>query len=67
MTNTKVPIFSLLDLQNGRHRDEFCKCLEKMGIFYLRDYSVPEAEHQLARNDRALLRVRQRGRKSVCN
>ena len=48
MTNTKVPVFSLLDLQKGRHRDEFRSCLAEMGVFYLQDYGISEAEHQLA-------------------
>lgn len=49
MTNTKVPIFSLLDLREGRHQDEFYKCLAEMGVFYLTDYGISEAEHRVAR------------------
>ena len=49
MTNTKVPIFSLLDLQQGHHRDEFRSCLTEMGVFYLKDYGVSEDEHRIAR------------------
>ena len=49
MTNIKVPIFSLRDLQKGRHQDEFRNCLTEMGFFYLKDYGISEDEHKIAR------------------
>ena len=47
--DTAIPVFSLSELQKGYRRDDFRRCLLDMGVFYLRDYGVPEAEHQLAK------------------
>jgi deacetoxycephalosporin-C synthase/deacetoxycephalosporin-C hydroxylase len=49
MTNTQVPVFSLLDLANGRNQDEFRTCLKDIGVFYIKDYGVSDAEHQRVR------------------
>jgi isopenicillin N synthase-like dioxygenase len=49
MTNTKVPIFSLLELQKGHYQDEFRRCLTEMGVFYIKDYGISEDEHRTAR------------------
>lgn len=50
MTNSSVPIFSLVDLKKGLEQDKLRTCLIEKGVFYLKDHGVLEAEHQLARD-----------------
>ena len=48
MTDTTVPTFSLVELREGRRRDEFRRCLTELGVFYMTDYGASVADHQHA-------------------
>ncbi|MER5357255.1 2OG-Fe(II) oxygenase family protein [Streptomyces sp. NPDC002785] len=48
--DTTVPTFSLADLQEGRHQDEFRRCLAEKGVFYLTDSSLSEADQKSAKD-----------------
>ena len=49
MIDTRALIFSLAELEKGLCQVEFRHCLTEAGVFYLKDYGVPEGQHQQAR------------------
>ncbi|MGK5639504.1 2OG-Fe(II) oxygenase family protein [Streptomyces sp. URMC 126] len=48
MQDTTVPLFSLAALREGKDLDAFRACVTGTGVFYLTEYGVTEADHQLA-------------------
>ncbi len=48
--DTTVPTFSLAELREGRHREEFRACLEEKGVFYLTDSGLSEGDHKSAKD-----------------
>jgi deacetoxycephalosporin-C synthase/deacetoxycephalosporin-C hydroxylase len=48
MNKIQVPTFSLPELRAGKCKDEFRNCLEKMGVFYLKNIGIAEASHARA-------------------
>ncbi|MET9290618.1 2OG-Fe(II) oxygenase family protein [Streptomyces sp. NPDC003077] len=48
--DTTVPTFSLAELQEGRHQEEFRACLTEKGVFYLTDSGLAEADHKSAKD-----------------
>jgi deacetoxycephalosporin-C synthase len=50
MTDTAVPTFDLVELQNGLRQDEFRTCLTEKGVFYLKESGPSETDHKSARD-----------------
>ena len=49
MADTTVPTFSLVELRQGLHREEFRRCLAEKGVFYLEDSGLTDDDHRAAR------------------
>ncbi|MFE0171101.1 2OG-Fe(II) oxygenase family protein [Streptomyces sp. NPDC059002] len=48
--DTTVPTFSLTELQEGLRQDEFRSCLADLGVFYLTDSVLSEADQKSAKD-----------------
>nr|P18548.1 RecName: Full=Deacetoxycephalosporin C synthase; Short=DAOCS; AltName: Full=Expandase [Streptomyces clavuligerus]1DCS_A Chain A, Deacetoxycephalosporin C Synthase [Streptomyces clavuligerus]1RXF_A Chain A, Deacetoxycephalosporin C Synthase [Streptomyces clavuligerus]1RXG_A Chain A, DEACETOXYCEPHALOSPORIN C SYNTHASE [Streptomyces clavuligerus]1UNB_A Chain A, DEACETOXYCEPHALOSPORIN C SYNTHETASE [Streptomyces clavuligerus]1UO9_A Chain A, DEACETOXYCEPHALOSPORIN C SYNTHETASE [Streptomyces clavul len=48
--DTTVPTFSLAELQQGLHQDEFRRCLRDKGLFYLTDCGLTDTELKSAKD-----------------
>lgn len=50
LMDTTVPAFSLAELREGRHKEEFRACLTEKGVFYLTDSGLSEADQKSAKD-----------------
>ncbi|MFI1864717.1 2OG-Fe(II) oxygenase family protein [Streptomyces jumonjinensis] len=48
--DTTVPTFSLAELQEGLHQEEFRSCLAETGLFYLTDSGLSDADQKSAKD-----------------
>lgn len=46
LSDSVIPIYSLVDLQNGIYKPDFRRCLLEKGVFYLIDHGIPPSDYQ---------------------